>query len=73
MYIKVKVTAGVRKESFVQNSKDHFEIAVREKAEHNMANTRVLALVAEHFGIAKNKIRIINGHHSPSKLLSVDV
>lgn len=73
MYIKAKVVAGVKKEKFVKVSKDHFEIWVKEKAERNMANGRVLELLATHFGIAKNKIRIINGHHSPSKLLVVDI
>ncbi len=71
-YIHAKVTAGVRKESVTQKSEDHFEISVREKAERNMANTRVIELVAEHFKVPKNKVRIINGHKSPSKLLVVD-
>jgi uncharacterized protein YggU (UPF0235/DUF167 family) len=71
-YIHVKVSAGVRKESFVKKSKDHFLISVREKAERNMANARVLELVAEYFNVPTSKVRIINGHRSPSKLLVVD-
>ena len=71
IYLHVKVTAGVKKEKFEQVSEDHFEISVREKAERNMANARVLALVASHFKVPKNKVRIINGHRSPSKLLVV--
>ncbi len=71
-YIHIKVTAGARKESFKQKNKDHFEISVREKAERNMANVRVLELVASHFKISKNKVRIVNGHRSPSKLLVVE-
>ena len=73
MYIKAKVVAGARKEKFLQISKDHFEITVREKAERNMANNRVFELVAMHFSVTKNKVRIINGHHSPSKMLVVDI
>lgn len=72
MYIKATVIAGARKESFIQKSKDHFDISVKEEAERNMANTRVIELVAGHFKILKNKVRIINGHHHPSKLLVVD-
>lgn len=71
-YIHVKVLAGVKSESFKQKSKDHFEVSVREKAERNMANSRVLEILAEHFGIAKSKVRIVNGHRSPSKLLVVE-
>jgi uncharacterized protein YggU (UPF0235/DUF167 family) len=71
-YIHVKVKAGVRKESFVQKTKDSFEISVREKRERNMANTRVLELVAGHFKVSLNKVRIVNGHHHPSKLMVID-
>lgn len=71
-YIHAKVTAGARKESFEQKSEDHFEIFVREKAERNMANKRVLALLAEHFRVPANKVRIINGHKHPSKLIIVE-
>jgi len=73
MYIKVIVQAFAKKESFLKKSKDHFRISVKEKAQRNMANTRVIELMAEHFQIPKNKVHIINGHHHPSKLLSVDL
>ena len=72
-YIHVKVTASAKKESFVQKSEDHFEISVKEKAERNMANTRVLELIASHFEVPIGKVRIINGHHHPSKLIIVEV
>jgi uncharacterized protein YggU (UPF0235/DUF167 family) len=79
MYIHVLVTAGAKKESFLprlggvkNKSPDYFEISVKEKAERNMANTRVLELVAEHFKIPKNKVRIVNGHRHPSKLLVIE-
>ncbi|MFA6301235.1 MAG: DUF167 domain-containing protein [Candidatus Paceibacterota bacterium] len=71
-YIHVKVTAGAKKESWRKKSEDHFEVSVKEKAERNMANTRVLELVAEHFEASLNKVRIINGHKHPSKLLIVE-
>jgi uncharacterized protein YggU (UPF0235/DUF167 family) len=80
MYIHVLVTAGAKKESFSPrlsqagqaNSDDHFEISVKEKAQRNEANTRVLELIALHFKIPKNKIRIVNGHKHPSKLLVIE-
>jgi len=71
-YIHVKVTAGARKESFVKKSEDHFEVSVKEKAEMNRANVRILELVAEYFKVPKNKVRIVNGHKHPSKLLIVE-
>jgi len=77
-YIHVKVIAGARKEFIKprrmagQESSDHFEISVREKAERNMANARVLELVANHFKLVKGKVRIVNGHHHASKLIAIE-
>ena len=71
-YIHVRVTAGAGKESFKKKSEDHFEISVKEKAERNMANKQVLELVAKHFKVSVSKVRIINGHKHPSKLLMVE-
>ena len=73
MYIKVKVIAGAKKEKVERTSADHFVVSVREKAERNMANGRVIEIVAQACGVPTGKVRIINGHHSPSKMLSVDV
>lgn len=80
MYIHVKVAAGAKKESFSPRPSragqgklpDHFEVSVKEKAERNQANTRVLALVASHFKVPVSKVRIVNGHQHPSKLLIVE-
>ncbi len=71
-YIHVKVMAGMKKESFKQKSEDHFEVSVKEKAERNLANKRVLELISLHFKIPVSKTRIINGHRSPSKLLVIE-
>jgi uncharacterized protein YggU (UPF0235/DUF167 family) len=72
MYIHVKVIAGAPKESLKLKKPDHFEVSVREKAERNMANTRVLELVASYFKVPTGKVRIINGHRHPSKLLIIE-
>ena len=72
-YIHVKVKAGMSKESLKEKSKDHFEISVKEKAENNQANKRVVEILAEYFKIPQNKVRIVNGHRSPSKLLIVEI
>lgn len=72
MFIHVKVQADANKESLKQKNEDHFELSVREPAERNLANTRVIEVIALHFKIPVTKVRIINGHHSPSKLLSIN-
>ena len=73
MYIKTKVTPNAKKESFTKISDDHFEVSVKEKAERNMANARVRELVAQHFGIPIGKAKLISGHHSPSKIFSIEI
>lgn len=73
MYIKVKVTAGARKESLERISSDHFEVTVKEKAERNMANKRVMELIANFFELPTGKVKLVSGHHSPGKILNVDI
>lgn len=71
MYIKVKVRAGAKGELIKKISEDHYEISVKEKAENNMANKRIIEIChGIHPGTA---IRMINGHHSPSKIISIEV
>ncbi len=71
MYIKVHVIAGAKKELVLKKSSDTYNISVKEPAEQNMANKRILELVADDLKIPRGKIRIVTGHHSPSKILSV--
>ncbi|MCA9401561.1 MAG: DUF167 domain-containing protein [Candidatus Omnitrophica bacterium] len=71
MYIKVKVLAGQKREKFEQIKPDKFEIAIKQPAERNLANERVLELVARHFKTSVNRVRIVSGHTSPSKILSI--
>lgn len=73
MYVKVKVKPGSKKETFEQVSDEKFEISVKEPAKMNTANRRVMELVANHFDLPKGKVRLISGHRSPNKILSVDV
>ena len=71
MYIRVRVSAGAKKEAFTKGAEDSFLVSVKEPAEQNLANKRVLELVAKHYSIEPKQIRIISGHHSPGKILSV--
>ncbi|MEK7463557.1 MAG: DUF167 family protein [Patescibacteria group bacterium] len=70
MYVKVKIKPDSKKETVIKVSDDHYEISVREKAENNNANSRLLEIMRnEH---PDSIIRIISGHHSPSKIVSID-
>lgn len=71
MYIKVKVLAGARVDEFIKIKDDTFAVKVKEPAKNNLANKRVLELVASNFGVPVGHVKIVNGHHSPTKLLSI--
>jgi uncharacterized protein YggU (UPF0235/DUF167 family) len=73
MYVKVNAKTGMRTEEVKEVKEHYFDISVREKAERNMANTRILELVAMYYHVPKAKVRIINGHHHPSKLIRIDL
>ena len=45
MYIKVKVVTNAKRENILKKSEDHFEIHVKEPAERNLANKRIIELV----------------------------
>jgi uncharacterized protein YggU (UPF0235/DUF167 family) len=70
MLVKVRVKTGAKKES-VRKVKDRYEVAVREKPEQGAANARVLTLLAAELSVPQKKLRIVKGHHSPSKLISL--
>lgn len=71
MYIKIKVFPKSKKEGLTKTGENRFEIKVKEKAEKNLANNRVLEILASYFKIKKEDVKIINGHHHPTKLLKI--
>ncbi len=73
MYIKVEVLAGAKAERVEKTGPDSFVITVRQKAEQNAANRRVLELIRAEFGGGRSIVRIVSGHHSLHKILSVEV
>ncbi|MEK7585155.1 MAG: DUF167 domain-containing protein [Patescibacteria group bacterium] len=71
MYLHVKVTPESKKEKLVVKSKTKLEVAVAAPAKRNLANERVKELVAGHYGLKSNQVRLVSGHHSPSKIFSL--
>ena len=70
MYIHIRIKTKQKIESIIQLSDTKFEVCVKEEAKQNRANTRMLEMVKEYF--KSNTVKIVSGHHSPSKLLSVE-
>ncbi len=73
MYIKVRVYPKSKKEELKKLSENRFEIKVKEKAERNIANKRIIQILAEYFKVDYKEIKIVNGYHSPSKLISINI
>ena len=72
MYIKVKATTKAKTEILKQIKPDSFIISVKEKAERNQANKRILEILANRFKVPVNSVQIINGHHQPTKLIKIN-
>jgi uncharacterized protein YggU (UPF0235/DUF167 family) len=70
MYLKVFVTPGAKRE-VIKEEKERWLISVREPAERNLANDRVRAVVAGRLGVPLAKVRILTGHRSRGKMISV--
>lgn len=73
MYISVRVVAGAKIERVEELPKGRLKISVKEPAKQNLANRRVLELVAKHRGVGAKKVKLVSGHRSPSKIFSVEV
>lgn len=73
MYIRVRVFPAQKSELVKEVGENRLEIRVREKAEQNLANKRVMEILTEKYGVSLGKIRLLNGHHHPIKLFSVEI
>ena len=71
MYIRLRVTPHAKKELVNKIADDHYDIAVKEPAEQNRANRRVLEIMKEQ--LATPRIRLVSGHHSNSKIINVEI
>jgi uncharacterized protein YggU (UPF0235/DUF167 family) len=71
MYIKVFVTPDAKKEK-VEEKGDTLRISVREPATGNRANDRVRELIALRESVPLGKVRILTGHRSRAKMISIN-
>jgi uncharacterized protein YggU (UPF0235/DUF167 family) len=72
MYIRVHAVPGARKETVTKESDTVFYIAVKEPAEQNLANKRVREILAQEFDVTTAQVRMLTGHHSRSKMYSIE-
>lgn len=69
MYLKIKVVVDSKSEKIERISEDEWKVWTKKPAEQNLANNRVLELLHEEF--PNEPIRMVSGHHSPSKIFSI--
>ena len=72
MYIKVFVTPDAKRER-VEEKGEILAISVREPATGKRANTRVREIIAWRQGVPLGKVRILTGHRSRAKMVSVTI
>ena len=71
MIIKVKVKPNSKEEKVEKISDDSYILSVKEPAEDNKANIRVINLLSKEFDISFNKIKIKNPT-STEKIVEID-
>jgi len=72
MYIRVKASPGAKKESVKEIGDNRFEIAVREPAERNLANSRIMELISERLNVKIGKVRFVSGQRSRNKIFYIN-
>jgi len=71
MLIHVKIHPEATKDEVMEKSDLSYIVHVREKAERNEANVKMRKILAEYLNIETGKVRIVTGHHSPSKIVEI--
>ncbi len=69
MYLKIKVVVDAKTQKVEKIDEDSWRICVKVPAENNAANNKVLELIRDEF--PNCSVRIVSGHHSPSKIVSI--
>ncbi len=69
--VRVKVWPDAGEELVKADKKGGLEIFVREPPSQNRANKRVCKLVALHLKVSVKNVRIVSGHRTRGKILSV--
>ena len=71
MLIKIKVFVNSKKEEVIEKSGDSFDVKVREKPIHCLANKAVIKALASHFKIPEQKLKIIKGFRQRNKIIEI--
>ncbi len=70
-HITVKAHPFSKKEKLIKLSEGSYEIFVKEPAQNNLANKRILFLLSLELGLGARKLRIVAGHKSSKKRIQI--
>ena len=71
MYINVKVITNTKQKEFLKLKPLYYKAKLISIPEQGKANSELIDLIAKHFKCAKSEVKIISGHRSREKLLSI--
>lgn len=72
MTIEVKVKSGAKGALGVEKMGEVYVVRLKEKAHDGEANEALVRVLAEYFGVAKSRIRIVSGSKSHQKRVEID-
>lgn len=73
MKIFIKAKPLAKNESLEKIDDTHFVVAVREPPKEGRANNAVVMALAEYFGVAPSRVRLIAGFSSRKKVFEIMV
>jgi uncharacterized protein YggU (UPF0235/DUF167 family) len=71
MLIHVKIKPESKRYEVIVKSEGSYIVSVKEEAKENKANYAMLLLMADFLDVPVSILRIITGHHSPSKIIEI--
>ena len=71
MLIKVKANVLSKEDKVIKKSEDNFEVFVKVDAQRNMANKRIIELLAEYFNLPQYRIKMIKGFKESNKIFNI--
>ncbi|XKT74923.1 MAG: DUF167 domain-containing protein [Patescibacteria group bacterium UBA2103] len=72
MYVKVRAKPDAKKELIIEMDRYELAIHVKEPARQNMANRRIIEILAERYAVPARSIQMLSGFRSPNKVFSID-
>jgi len=72
MLIHVKIEPEAKKDEIIMKNETSYIVSVKEKAENNAANAKMLSLVATYFKVKRHSVHILTGHHARGKIVEIE-